>query len=76
LKPDTLQIFINADLVTSVGADNFIPWDESNPTAALAKAVKRARALTGESEVVLRIVAAPHPGLARPASASGEDWQI
>jgi SulP family sulfate permease len=76
LKPDTLQIFINADLITSVGADNFIPWDESNPTAALAKAVKRARALTGESEAVLRVVIAPHPGLARPASASGEDWQI
>lgn len=76
LKPDTLQIFVNADLITSVGADNFIPWDESNPTAALAKAVKRARALTGESEAVLRVVIAPHPGLARPASASGEDWQI
>ena len=76
LKPDTLQIFVNADLVSSVGSDNFIPWDESNPTAALAKAVKRARALTGESEAVLRIVTAPHPGLARPASAAGEDWQI
>lgn len=76
LKPDTLQIFMNADLITSVGADNFIPWDESNPTAALAKAVKRARSLTGESEAVLRVVIAPHPGLARPASASGEDWQI
>ena len=76
LKPDTLQIFVNADLVSSVGSDNFIPWDESNPTAALAKAIKRARALTGESEAVLHIITAPHPGLARPASASGEDWQI
>ena len=76
LKPDTLQIFVNADLVSSVGSDNFIPWDESNPTAALAKAIKRARALTGESEAVLHIITAPHPRMARPASASGEDWQI
>jgi SulP family sulfate permease len=76
LKPDTLKIFVNADLITSVGSDNFIPWEESNPTAALAKAIKRARALTGESEAVLHIITAPHPGLARPASASGEDWQI
>jgi len=76
LKPDTLKIFVNADLVSSVGSDNFIPWDESNPTAALAKAIKRARALTGESEAVLHIITAPHPHMARPASASGEDWQI
>lgn len=76
LMPDTLQIFINADLVKSVGPENIIPWDESNPTAALAQAVKRARALTGGSEAVLRIVTAPHPGLPPPASASGADWQI
>jgi SulP family sulfate permease len=75
-KPDTMRIFLNAGLVDAVGADNVIPWDESNPTAALAQAVRRARTLAGGGEAVLRIVTAPHPGLPAPASASGDDWQI
>ena len=75
-KPDTMRIFVNAGLVDAVGTENVIPWDDTNPTAALAKAVRRARELAGGGEAVLRIVTAPHPGLPAPASASGADWQI
>jgi SulP family sulfate permease len=75
-KPDTMRIFVNAGLVDAVGTENVIPWDDTNPTAALAQAVRRARELAGGGEAVLRIVTAPHPGLPLPASASGNDWQI
>ncbi len=75
-KPETMAIFQNAGLVETIGAENVIPWDETNPTAALAKAVRRARELAGGGEAVLHIVTAPHPELPRPASATGEDWQI
>ncbi len=75
-KPSTMTIIVNAGLDQAVGLENVIPWDETNPTAALAKAVRRARELAGGGEAVLRIVTAPHPDLPPPASASGEDWQI
>lgn len=75
-KPDTMRIFVKAGLVEAVGTDNVIPWNDSNPTAALAAAVRRARVLAGGGEAVLRIVTAPHPGLPAPASAAGDDWQI
>ena len=76
IKPETMAIFTNAELVETIGAENVIPWDETNPTAALAQAMRRARSLAGNAEAVLRIVTAPHPALPRPASASDEDWQI
>lgn len=76
VKADTMKIFVNAGLEKSVGTENLIPWNEANPTAALAQAVRRARQLAGGSDAVLRIVTAPHPGLPQPASASGSDWQI
>ena len=75
-KPETMAIFGNAGLIETVGADNVIPWDPANPTAALAKAVRRAKELAGGGEAVLRIVTAPHPELPAPASAAGADWQI
>ena len=75
-KPITMTIIVNAGLDKAVGTENVIPWDDSNPTAALAKAVRRARELAGGGQAVLRIVTAPHPDLPKPASASGEDWQI
>jgi len=75
-KPETMAIFVNAGLVEQIGAENVIPWDASNPTAALARAVRRAKALAGGGEAVLRVVTAPHPELPRPASASADDWQI
>lgn len=75
-KPETMAIFRNAGLVEAVGAENVFPFETENQTAALAKAVKRARELAGGGQAVLRIVTAPHPELPRPASASGEDWQI
>lgn len=75
-KPDTLRIIVNAGLIDAVGAENVIAWDDANPTAALAQAVRRARLLAGGGEAVLRIVTAPHPGLPAPASAAGDDWQI
>ena len=75
-KPETMAIFRNAGLVEAVGAENVFPFEDVNPTAALAKAVKRARELAGGGQAVLRIVTAPHPDLPRPASAAGEDWQI
>ncbi|MFM9000324.1 MAG: SulP family inorganic anion transporter [Opitutia bacterium] len=75
-KPETMAIFRDAGLVEQVGSENVIPWDPSNPTAALARAVRRAKELAGGGEAVLRVVTAPHPELPRPASASAEDWQI
>ena len=75
-KPETMAIFVNAGLVDQVGAENVIPWEEANPTAALAKAVRRAKELAGGGEAVLHVVTAPHPELPRPASASADDWQI
>lgn len=75
-KPDTMRIIVNAGLIDAVGAENVIAWDDTNPTLALAQAVRRARLLAGGGEAVLRIVTAPHPGLPAPASASGDDWQI
>jgi SulP family sulfate permease len=76
IKPETMAIFVNAGLVEVIGQDNVIPWDDTNPTAALAKAVRRARTLAGDVEAVLHIVTAPHPSLPRPASSIGDDWQI
>ena len=76
VMPETMKVFLNAGLNKSVGAENLIPWNKENPTAALAQAVRRARQLAGNTEAVLRIVTAPHPGLPPPASASGTDWQI
>jgi SulP family sulfate permease len=75
-KADTMKIIVNAGLDKSVGTENVFPFDEANPNLALAKAVRRARELAGGGQAVLRIVTAPHPDLPKPASASGEDWQI
>ena len=75
-KPETMAIFGSAGLIETVGAANVFAWDAGNPTAALAKAVRRARELAGGGEAVLRIVTAPHPELPAPASATGADWQI
>jgi SulP family sulfate permease len=75
-KADTMRIIVNAGLDQAVGRENVFPFDEANPNLALAKAVRRARELAGGGQAVLRIVTAPHPDLPKPASASGEDWQI
>ena len=75
-KADTMKIIVNAGLDQSVGPENVFPFDETQPNLALAKAVRRARELAGGGQAVLRIVTAPHPDLPKPASASGEDWQI
>jgi SulP family sulfate permease len=75
-KADTMKIIVNAGLVQAVGPENVFPFEEASPNAALAKAVRRARELAGGGQAVLRIVTAPHPDLPKPASASGEDWQI
>ncbi len=75
-KADTMKIIVNAGLDQSVGPENVFPFEEANPNLALAKAVRRARELAGGGQAVLRIVTAPHPDLPKPASASGEDWQI
>ncbi len=75
-KPETMRIFEKAGLVKTIGHENVIPWNETNPTSALAQAVKRARELTGNAQAVLHIVTAPHPVLPKPASAVAEDWQI
>jgi SulP family sulfate permease len=75
-KADTMRIIVNAGLDRAVGPENVFPFDETQPNLALAQAVRRARALAGGGEAVLRIVTAPHPELPRPASAAGEDWQI
>ncbi len=75
-KADTMKIIVNAGLDQSVGPENVFPFDDSQPNLALAKAVRRARELAGGGQAVLRIVTAPHPDLPKPASASGEDWQI
>ena len=75
-KADTMRIIVNAGLDQSVGKENVFPFEEANPNLALAKAVRRARELAGGGQAVLRIVTAPHPELPKPASASGEDWQI
>ena len=75
-KADTMKIIINAGLDQTVGKENVFPFEEANPNVALAKAVRRARELAGGGQAVLRIVTAPHPDLPKPASASGEDWQI
>jgi SulP family sulfate permease len=75
-KADTMRIIVNAGLDSAVGPENVFPFDETQPNLALAQAVRRARALAGGGEAVLRIVTAPHPELPRPASAAGEDWQI
>jgi len=75
-KADTLRIIVNAGLDEAVGKANVFPFDEAHPNQALAQAVRRARELAGGGEAVLRIVTAPHPELPKPASASGEDWQI
>ena len=75
-KADTMKIIVNAGLDQTVGKENVFPFEEANPNVALAKAVRRARELAGGGQAVLRIVTAPHPDLPKPASASGEDWQI
>ena len=75
-KTDTMKIIVNAGLDQAVGKENVFPFEEANPNLALAKAVRRARELAGGGQAVLRIVTAPHPDLPKPASASGEDWQI
>lgn len=75
-KADTMRIIVNAGLDEAVGTGNVFPFEEANPNLALAKAVRRARELAGGGQAVLRIVTAPHPELPKPASASGEDWQI
>ena len=75
-KADTMKIIVNAGLDQTVGKENVFPYDDAQPNLALAKAVRRARELAGGGQAVLRIVTAPHPDLPRPASASGEDWQI
>ena len=75
-KADTMKIIVNAGLDQSVGKENVFPFEEDHPNLALAKAVRRARELAGGGQAVLRIVTAPHPDLPKPASASGEDWQI
>ena len=75
-KADTMRIIVNAGLDQSVGKENVFPFEEAHPNLALAKAVRRARELAGGGQAVLRIVTAPHPDLPKPASASGEDWQI
>jgi len=75
-KADTMKIIVNAGLDQSVGPENVFPFDDAQPNLALAKAVRRARELAGGGQAVLRIVTAPHPDLPKPASASGEDWQI
>lgn len=73
-KPETMAIFENAGLIETVGTANAIPWDPTNPTLALAKAVRRAKELAGGSRS--RIVTAPHPELPAPASTASADWQI
>lgn len=75
-KADTMRIIVNAGLDRAVGPENVFPFDETQPNLALAQAVRRARDLAGGGQAVLRIVTAPHPDLPKPASASGEDWQI
>jgi len=75
-KADTMRIIVNAGLDRAVGPENVFPYDEAQPNLALAQAVRRARELAGGGQAVLRIVTAPHPDLPKPASASGEDWQI
>jgi SulP family sulfate permease len=75
-KADTMRIIVNAGLDRAVGPENVFPFDEAKPNLALAQAVRRARELAGGGQAVLRIVTAPHPDLPKPASASGEDWQI
>ena len=75
-KADTMRIIVNAGLDRAVGRENVFPYDEAQPNLALAQAVRRARDLAGGGQAVLRIVTAPHPELPKPASASGEDWQI
>ena len=75
-KPETMAVFVDAGLVEQIGAANVIPWEDSNPTAALAKAVRRAKELAGGGEAVLHVLTAPHPELPRPASAAADDWQI
>ena len=75
-KADTMRIIVNAGLDRAVGPENVFPFDEAQPNLALAQAVRRARDLAGGGHAVLRIVTAPHPDLPKPASASGEDWQI
>jgi SulP family sulfate permease len=75
-KADTMRIIVNAGLDRAVGPENVFPFDETKPNLALAQAVRRARELAGGGQAVLRIVTAPHPDLPKPASASGEDWQI
>lgn len=42
-----MAIFENAGLIETVGTANAIPWDPTNPTLALAKAVRRAKELAG-----------------------------
>ncbi len=75
-KADTMRIIVNAGLDRAVGPENVFPFDETQPNLALAQAVRRARELAGGGQAVLRIVTAPHPDLPKPASATGEDWQI
>jgi SulP family sulfate permease len=75
-KADTMRIIVNAGLDRAVGPENIFPFDETQPNLALAQAVRRARELAGGGQAVLRIVTAPHPDLPKPASATGEDWQI
>ena len=75
-KTETMRIIVNAGLDRAVGRENLFPFIEAEPNRALAQAVRRARTLAGDAQPVLRIVTAPHPGLPKPASATGEDWQI
>ena len=58
-REDAMRIFHSSGLVKSLGEDNILPDDPTNPTLATAKALKRAVAILGTKDADISIYARP-----------------
>lgn len=76
VTPETRRVLEGAGLIESIGLENVLSDDPTNPTLSLAEAVRRARKLSGENDAVLKILTSPHPDLPPSAASRHEDWQI
>lgn len=56
-RPDTMRILRNSGLVDIIEPRNLFPDEESNPTLATAKALKRAKEIIGDRETKVSIYA-------------------
>ncbi|MAM90102.1 MAG: sulfate permease [Opitutaceae bacterium] len=57
VRPDTMRILNNSGLVDIIKPRNLFPDEESNPTLATAKALKRAKEIIGDRETKVSIYA-------------------